>query len=145
MLVKHQIEIDAPASAIWNLWADIEGWSVWYPGMTAVTKKSRGQVATGTRFIQKMNLNGFSAPVPTTMCEYKEPSRLAWGGGGPGLKVIHTIILEDLGGRTRVRSEETWEGLLSPLAALFREKIDEVTINCLEGLKARAERVVRKS
>ncbi|MCW5828719.1 MAG: SRPBCC family protein [Deltaproteobacteria bacterium] len=145
MLVKHQIEIDAPVETVWKLWQDLEGWPVWYPGMISVTRKKPGPAGMGTVFIQKMKIGSLQAPVTTRLCEFSEPACIAWKGGGPGLKVVHRILLDDLGSRTRVRSEETWDGFLSPLAALVREMIDEVTINCLEGLKAYAERLTGKA
>ncbi len=145
MLVKHQIEIDAPILDVWNLWADLEGWPVWYPGMKAVTKKTYGKAAVGTKFAQKMDVGGGrTVSLKTELCTCSEPNKIGWKGGAPGMKVVHTIFLDDVGGRTRVRSEETWDGFLSPLAALIRERIDDVTINCLEGLKAHAERVAKK-
>ncbi len=145
MLVKHQIEINAPVQEVWKLWYDIEGWNAWYPDIVSVTKKTPGKVMSGTRFVQKMKLGGRALPVKTELSALQEPVKIAWSGGGPGLQVVHSILLDDLGGRTRVRSEETWDGLLSPLPALFREKIDEVTIRCLEGLKAYAERNAKNS
>ncbi len=66
---------------------------------------------------------------------------MSWTGTSLGIHAIHVWKLQPVDGRTRVQTEESWEGLLPRLASGYsRRTLDKALPDGLSHLKAEAER-----
>ena len=78
----------------------------------------------------------------TSTLQRVEPARLiAWTGRTSGIKAHHVYALEPRDGRTYVRTEESYDGIVSRLFHRSLQKtLDEALADGLRYLKAEAER-----
>jgi hypothetical protein len=94
-------------------------------------------VTKGTEFRWK------SGPrtITSTIRRVEQPRLIAWTGKIFGIKANHIWRLEPRDGKTIVRTEESWEGLVT---RIFRARMQKTLQNAIDSglrhLKAEAER-----
>jgi hypothetical protein len=94
-----------------------------------------GSVAPGTVFRWKAG----RGTITSTIQEVAPPRQIAWTGKTLGIKAIHVWHLEPRNGRTLVRTEESFEGLV---ARLFRGPVQKTLDRSLaDGLRYLKEEV----
>lgn len=130
-----EIEVDAAPEVVWDVMADIEEWPSWNPDVNSA--ELEGTLAPGTRFRWKAG----PGTITSTLQRVEPPHLLAWSGKTLGINAIHVWRLEPRDGKTVVRTEESWEGLI---VRLFRggmqERLQKSIDAGLQHLKAEAER-----
>lgn len=135
VLGASEIEITAAPETVWDVLATIDAWPTWNPDVKSVAID--GDVAAGTQFRWKSG----SGTITSTLRQVERPRLIAWTGRSYGLKAFHVWWLEPRNGATRVRTEETFDGLV---ARVFRRPLRKTLSNALESglrhLKAEAER-----
>ena len=130
-----EIEISAPPEAVWEVLTAFERWPSWNQDVKSMAV--RGPIAPGTVFRWK------AAPgtIKSTIQRVERPRVIAWTGKTLGIKAIHDWHLEPREGSTFVRTEESYEGLVT---RLFRRSIqktlDRALADGLRYLKAEVER-----
>lgn len=115
-VAEAEITIDEEPESIFARLADVGSWPSWMPASFLLTSPVAARPAqVGDRFRVKILGSPFASPLEVSKCE--APRLLAWTGGQRGmLTAEHRFALEPLdGGKTRVRSIETWQGTLAPL------------------------------
>lgn len=139
--ITTEIEIEAPASAVWAELADTEAYADWNPFVRRIS----GDLAVGTRLEVTVGADG-STPMDFTpeVLVADENAELRWVGrlGVQGIfDGEHYFILEETDrGTTIFRHGETFTGLLGyPLIALIREDTHNGFLAMNEALKARVE------
>ena len=128
-------QIDAPPEVVWDVLTGFELWPSWNPDVKSV--EVSGPVAEGTEFRWKSRPGTIRSRI-----ERLDPPRLVgWTGRTMGIDAVHVWRLEPRDGGTRVRTEESFSGLL---ARLMRGRIQKTLDSALEDgircLKAEAER-----
>jgi hypothetical protein len=135
VVASGEILIAATPEKIWNIMTSIEQWPLWNPDVQWA--ELRGQIMPGTRFIWKAG----PGTITSTIQKVEYERYIVWCGSSLGIKAIHTWQLEPVTGGTRVRTEESWEGLLPRLLKGSSQKQLERAIQTgLQHLKTAAER-----
>ena len=94
-------------------------------------------VAPGSKFRWKAG----PGTIASVIARVEPPGHIAWTGKTLGIKAIHVWMLELQDGKTRVRTEESYDGLV---ARTFRGSMQKALDGALERglryLKAEVER-----
>jgi hypothetical protein len=120
---------------IWDVLTAIDRWPSWNPDVKAVS--TSGAVTEGTEFRWKSG----PGTIISTIRRVESPRLMAWTGKIFGIKANHIWRLEPPDGKTMVRTEESWEGLVT---RIFRARMQKTLQNAIDSglrhLKAEAER-----
>ena len=141
--IQHQIDIDAPAGAVWAQLVDTAAYHEWNPFLRGLA----GDLSIGSRLSVEIAPPGGRAMTfrPTVLAAEAE-RELRWLGSllVPGLlDGEHSFRLEALpDGRTRLTQAETFRGLLVGLFAGTLEKTRSGFAQMDIALKHRAEATV---
>jgi len=139
--IATEIEIDAPASAVWEELANTEAYADWNPFVRRIS----GDLETGNYLQVTLGADG-NSPMNFTpeVLVADENEELRWVGH-LGFKGIfdgeHYFILEETDhGTTIFHHGENFTGILGyPLMALIREDTHKGFLAMNQALKARAE------
>jgi uncharacterized protein YndB with AHSA1/START domain len=130
-----EIEIAAAPEAVWEVLTAFERWPTWNQDVKAMSV--RGPVAEGLIFRWKAG----PGTITSTVRLVEPPRRLAWTGKTFGIEAIHFWHLEPRDGKTFVRTEESYEGLVARLlGGPLQKTLDRALADGLRYLKAEAER-----
>ena len=139
--ISTEIEIDAPASAVWTELADGDAYPEWNP----FVKHLSGHLEAGSRLNVTIQSEGH-APMDFTpeVLVANTNKELRWVGR-LGVKGVfdgeHYFLLEETDhGTTILRHGETFKGILGyPLLALIREDTQNAFLAMNAALKSRVE------
>ena len=138
MITGCGVEIDAPATVVWDVFSDVERWPEWTASVTRLVALDGPGLAVGKRFEIKQ------PRMPKLVWQVTEVTPVAgwtWVQRSPGGTTLarHEVIAEPAD-RTRVRQEIDQRG---PVGALVGVLMLPMTKRYLEleaaGLKARSE------
>lgn len=138
MITSGEIEIDAPASVVWDVFAAVEQWPTWTASVRRLTALDGGELAVGRRF----RLEQARMPKLVWTVSELDPGRSwTWVQRSPGgfTSARHDVV--DLGdGRTLVRQVLEQRG---PVGGLVGRLMKGLTRRYLdleaEGLKRASE------
>lgn len=135
VVAATEIEIAAPREVVWQVLTAIDRWPSWNPAVKSASLL--GAVEEGTEFRWKAG--------PGTIVSKLEvvdaPHRIGWSGRSMGINAFHVHTLDDGDGRTVVRTEESYDGLIARLfSGRLRKMLDEALRDGLLHLKTEAER-----
>jgi carbon monoxide dehydrogenase subunit G len=132
---SSEIEIAAAPEVAWEILIAIEKWPSWNPDVRSASVE--GPLDKGTTFRWKAG----PGTITSQIADLERPRRISWAGKTLGIKAIHVYTLEPSNGKTLVRTEESYGGLM---ARLFHGRLQKTLDNALrrglEHLKAEAER-----
>jgi uncharacterized protein YndB with AHSA1/START domain len=140
MNTEASIEIEAPASVVWDVFTDAERWSEWTESVTSVRALDGPGIEVGKRFEIKQP----KFPKLVWQVTAVEPGvSWTWRQRSPGGTTDATHVVEPLDdGRTLVRQVIDQRG---PIGALVGRLGRRLTVRYLDmegrGLKARSEHV----
>jgi uncharacterized protein YndB with AHSA1/START domain len=130
-----EVEIAAPPKVAWEVSTAIERWPSWNPAVKSASFD--GELDHGAAFRWKSG----PGTITSTIQNVEPPRRIAWTGTSFGIRAIHVHTLGPQAGGTRVRREESYDGVV---ARLLGRRLQTVLDTTLEGelqhLKAEAER-----
>ncbi len=136
VVAKVQIEIEADLDTVWNIMANIESWPNWNPDVKDAVL--HGDLKPGTHFQWKSG----PGKITSVLQNVEPPHLLAWTGKTMGINAIDIFKFEFVDGKTIVKEEESWEGLLSrAMHGRFQKMLEESLEAGLKYLKAEAESV----
>lgn len=136
-IARHEIVIDASSETIWQILADINHWSTWYPNVSTSTLE--GRLEPGSIFRWK---SGGTAIV-STLKDVEPLHRMSWTGQALGTRAVHIWVLEPQETGVLVRTEESFDGwLVRPFKRMMQKMLDTSLQVWLDHLKQRAETVV---
>jgi hypothetical protein len=136
------INIDAPASLVWEMLVDFDAFPTWNPFITS----AEGTVQAGGRLTLRIRpVSGSAVTLRPIVVEVVEGRRLRWQGrlGVRGLfDADHLFLVEPRGaGGSRLVQHEQFSGLLVPF---LQRALDRGTLPAIHAmnaaLKDRAER-----
>jgi len=138
--------IDAPPQRVFDRLADLASWPSWMPRSFApvIRAGTPSPLREGDRF--RVRISGAPVASALRISRLDRPHELSWRGGVRGLlSAEHRFVFESVGDkRTRVRSIETWNGVLS---GLLRRLVEPAAVRIgtqqLEGL-AKATAMIRE-
>lgn len=140
MITESGVEIDAPATLVWDVFSDVERWPEWTASVTELIALDGPGLAVGKRFQIKQ------PRLPKLVWEVSDVApgvSWTWVQRSPGgsTAALHSLspIADD---RTRVRQVLDQRG---PVGALIAKMMIRTTRRYLEmeaqGLKARSEQL----
>jgi len=138
MISRAAVEIDAPASRVWDVFSDVERWPEWTASMTRLVALDGPGLAVGKRFEIKQ------PRLPKLIWEVTELSPGAswtWVSRSPGATTFarHEVIA-DGEGRTVVRQEVDQRGVVGALVGWLMVRTTKRYLELEgQGLKARSE------
>jgi uncharacterized membrane protein len=131
---RSELEIDAPPEAAWAVLTEFARWPTWNADVKSM--QFEGLVEPGSRFRWKAG----PGTIASVVVRVERPQLIAWTGKTLGIRAIHFWMLEPRNGRTLVRTEESYDGLV---ARLFRGSIQKTLDSALQRglgyLKAEVE------
>ena len=127
--------LDAPVEAVWAVLSDIEGWPSWNPDVKQA--RLEGPLASGTRFTWKAG----PGTIRSVLQVVEPPRRIGWTGQTMGIRAAHVWEIEAADGGSRVRTEESWSGLIvSLMKPMMRGQLQKAMNSGLEHLEAEMKR-----
>jgi uncharacterized protein YndB with AHSA1/START domain len=130
-----EIEIGAPIEVVWQVLTGIARWPTWNPDVKSVS--IAGPAAEGTTFRWKAG----PGTITSTVVRVDRPRLIAWNGRTLGIRARHGWHLESRHGRTHVRTEESYDGLVARLLRRpLQTMLDRTLTGGVNSLKAEAER-----
>lgn len=94
MKFETTIDIDAPASEVWSVLADVARWPDWTPTMNEV------RLLEGDRLGAGCSAEIRQPRLPKAVWEvtvFEDGHRFAWAAGGPGILTVGDHVVEPLG------------------------------------------------
>jgi len=135
VIVAREIEIGAPSSLVWQVLGDIREWPSWNPAVSTVSMY--GEFESGTDFQWKAD----GVTIISRLQDIIPQRRLLWTGRIPGIRATHLWLLDDQGGKTHVRSEEGYEGIIVRLFSRYFKRMLETSLDkALQSLKLECEK-----
>lgn len=138
MITEDGVEIDAPATVVWDVFSDVERWPEWTASVTSLVALDGPGISVGKRFEIKQ------PRMPKLVWEVTdvEPGKSwTWVQRSPGglTKASHDIEgLAD--GRTRVRQQIDQGGPIGVLVGLLMRRLTRRYLDLeAAGLRARSE------
>jgi uncharacterized membrane protein len=118
---RTETVIAAPLRTVWKIQTDVERWPSWQKPVLSSKRLDRGPLRPGSSFrwttsVPETELNPATTLVVTsTVRQLQQQKCLRWDGPaiGAGLTIdqgVHVWTFVEVGGRTLVRTEETWRG-----------------------------------
>jgi uncharacterized protein YndB with AHSA1/START domain len=129
-----EIEIAASPETVWAVLTDFERWPSWNRDVKSISIE--GPVAPGSVFKWKAG----PGTITSTIERVEPPSLIAWTGKTLGIDAVHFWYLEPRDGKTLVRTQESYGGLVARLLRRSLQKtLDRALADGLRYLKAEAE------
>jgi uncharacterized membrane protein len=98
MQIEHELLIDAPVDAVWQLTVDVESWPAITPTVTTVERLDAGPLAVGSQARIKQP----AQPSATwTVSELRPNELFAWRTTSLGMRMVGTHRLAPVGGGCR--------------------------------------------
>ncbi|MFN0145017.1 MAG: SRPBCC family protein [Dehalococcoidia bacterium] len=137
---EYAVDIDAPASAVWEIWSKPSLAAEWSPTFRSFEALDGDTLAAGNRF--RIDVKG-GRDSTWTVTEVKDGASFAWSMAATGVRAVADhIVTARSGGKSRVTLRVDFGGPLAPivrpmLARVARQNLVEEA----NGLKRRAEAV----
>jgi hypothetical protein len=130
-----ELTVDAPRTEAWGRFIDFACWDLWMPpDFRPICGPARALAAGDTMTVgigHKARLK-----VPLDVIRLRPTKEICWRGGNPlVVRGEHSFLFADAdAGKTRIRSEETFQGLLSmgPFAARLERAASDAAGDLLE-------------
>ena len=134
-IATGDIEIQAKPETVWDVLADIDNWPSWNPDVKEA--KLTGGLKVGSVFRWKAG----PGTITSSLEQVDRPREIGWSGRTMGIIAVHVYRLESSGEGTKVRTEESFDGLIARLLKGPTRRTLQKGINGgLASLKAEAER-----
>jgi hypothetical protein len=104
VIALHEIDIEAPLDAVWQLHVDVNSWPVWQTDITAA--HIDGALEPGVSF--EWTSYGFS--VTSTVYDLAERARVLWGGTSGGITGVHEWLFMETPSGVHVTTTESFAG-----------------------------------
>ena len=131
------IDVDAPASRVWDILSDAERWPEWTPTVRSVTLHDGPLRVGATATIDQPRV----PTVTWTVTSLTPGQSFTWESGGPGARTVaHHAVEARADDRCRVTLSVSQHGLVgSVVGRLYRGLTDRYLALEAAGLKDRAE------
>ena len=115
MITEDAIEIDAPATLVWQVFSDVESWPEWTASVTRLSALDGPGLAVGKRFeIKQPRLPKLVWEVTAVRAAPRGPGSSGRPAAAPS--PVHEVIAQP-GGRTLVRQRLDQQGPVGELVA----------------------------
>ena len=133
-IATREALVDAPIDEVWAVLTDLAKWPQWNESVTGM--EVHGPLAAGTEF--RWVAGGMK--IRSRIEEVEAPNRIVWSGTTMAIRAVHIWELAPADSMTRVRTEESFQGLIVRLfARRMRRELDRALEQGIGALKNEAE------
>lgn len=144
MKVDRSIEINATPEQAWEWLADVKGWPSWKPFIISASYVKGEALKVGSKIKFKPKVGLMPINLYATITECKPTQRVAWAGGFPGIRAVHSFDFESVGsGKTRVTTREAFTGFGVALVKLVLPPVEFEKMHA-DWLKAFQDKASKK-
>ena len=131
------VDIDAPASRVWEVMIDVERWHEWTPSITSIKRLDSGEFREGSRVrIKQPKL----APTVMTVTDLEPGRSFTWKTRAPGLEVTASHSVTPAGKGSQARLTLYFDGIVGGMLARAMRSLNERYVAYeAAGLKKRSE------
>jgi Polyketide cyclase / dehydrase and lipid transport len=134
VIVRHQIDINAPLQTVWRLQTDVNNWPAWQTDITAA--RLDGPFEPGNSF----TWTSYGFTVTSTIYAVAKRARTLWGGAARGIMGTHEWAYTQTPAGVHVATHESWSGQpVQADATGMQSALDKSLTDWLGHLKAAAE------
>lgn len=132
---QSEIIIDAPTEKVWQILTNINDWPSWQKEVTESTLKE--EASEGVEFKWKAGGLSFTSQIHTIDSKMK----FGWTGKTLGASAIHNWFFTENGDKTKVRVEESLQGVFPRMfKGYFQRNLDKGVNQNLMDLKTASEK-----
>ena len=133
--------VPRPPAEVWTIVADLEQAPDWVTDIISVTKETDGPVGVGTRYSERVNVNGTEGAATMEVTRYDPPRVFANRGEGGPAKFTTMFTLEPDGDGTKVTHSYTMKmsgfmKMMEPMMKGWMRKNSEASVKKLQELFA---------
>ena len=141
MVIRKEIQINAPLSVVWNVFSRMEQWREWNDVCRNCCYVDGDEMAVDACFSFEIAPLYIPMKVQPRILRCDPGKEVVWAGGRLGVRAEHTFRFWEEGGGVRVLSEETFQGPLLAVGRLLRvpQRLHRLTEAFMEAIKRRAE------
>jgi hypothetical protein len=141
MVIREEIEIRAPMSVVWRVFARMEDWRDWNTVCRNCCYLEGDRMATGTCFQFEIAPLFVALKIRPQIVHCVPEHEVTWQGGRFGIRAAHTFRFTEVEGGVRLASKEVFRGPLMVFGRLLGvpRRLHGLTREMLRGIKAHAE------
>ncbi len=133
IIESGEIIINTTPAVVLSTLSDINKWPEWNTSVSDA--KIDGKFAPGTKFNWATKSGAIESQIKVV-----QENKVVWVGKTLGIFAIHSWTFQEVDGKTKVTSQESWEGLTAfTLQAFLRDELNSSLDVTLHDLKAAAE------
>ena len=141
MVIREEVEIEAPLSIVWNIFSRLEEWDDWNTACQSCHLVEGEEMETGACF--SFVVRPFTLPIKVKprITECEPGQKVVWEGERLGIHAVHTWTFREADGRVTLISHEAFSGPLIWLARLILvpRRLHTLTTQLLASVKQEAE------
>jgi len=142
MVIKEEIEIDAPLNVVWKTFSQMEDWDSWNTACRSCCIVSGdADLSVDTCFSFVIRPLAFPLKVQPKIVKCDPSREVVWEGGKFGINASHTWQFREEHGKVKLLSVETFKGPMVWVGHLLSvpRRLHRLTLEFLETLKTAAE------
>lgn len=142
MVIKAEIEINAPLRVVWQTFSRMEDWDEWNTACRSCCFISGDEnLPVGTCFSFVIRPLVFPIKVQPRIVKCDPGREVVWEGGKMGIHASHTWQFREQDGRVKLLSVEHFKGPMVWVGYLLRvpKRLHRLTIVFLQTLKTASE------
>ncbi|MFZ7127475.1 MAG: SRPBCC domain-containing protein [Desulfobacterales bacterium] len=145
MIIRREIDVQAPLDVVWRVFSRMEDWREWNPVCRNCCYLEGSEMALDTCFA--FDVAPLFVPLRVTPRITRcEPGReVIWEGGRFGVNAEHIFRFDEREGRVRILSVERFKGPLLPVGRLLGipRRLHRLAEAFLLAIKQQAEACVK--
>jgi hypothetical protein len=141
MVIREDIEINAPLHVVWSVFAAMEDWRSWNTVCESCCILSGEAMQSGCRFSFEMRPYYLPIKVSPTITRCEPQKEVVWEGKRFGVYARHSFFFREEGGRVVLTSSERFSGPLLWLSKLILipGRLHRLTQRLMREIKERSE------
>jgi hypothetical protein len=142
VIIREEIEIDAPLAMVWHTFSQMENWDEWNTACRSCALISGdADLSAGTCFSFVIRPLVFPMTVKPKIVQCDPAKEVIWEGGRLGINASHTWRFREVDGKVRLLSVERFKGPMVWVGHLLNvpNRLHALTLEFLQTLKQAAE------
>ncbi|CAB5141833.1 hypothetical protein D3OALGA1CA_4221 [Olavius algarvensis associated proteobacterium Delta 3] len=142
MVIKEEIEINAPLSVVWRTFSQMEDWDSWNTACRSCCIISGDEdLSAGTCFSFVIRPLAFPMKVQPKIVKCDPGREVVWEGGKLGIHASHTWKFREEEGKVKLLSVESFQGPMVWMGHLLSvpKRLHRLTVEFLSTLKQASE------
>jgi len=142
MVIREEIEINAPLNVVWRIFSQMEDWDSWNTACrSCCITAGDASLSAGTCFSFVIRPLAFPLKVQPKIVKCDPGREVIWEGGKLGINASHTWRFNEEDGKVTLLSVESFKGPMVWVGYLLKvpERLHRLTVEFLRTLKSAAE------